>query len=178
MIPKDLPLIIIQKLVKIILLLVAGYSLQKVTNLLVKRLKFAPEKIGKTSLVKNRERIKTITGLIKNTTIIAINFIVLLMILTELGIDIRPLIASAGILGLAIGFGAKSLVADWIAGFFLIFENQFNVGDKIQIGTSKGKVTKLTLRTVTLKDEEKNLHIIPNSSIKYVTKYPPKENRL
>ncbi|MCJ7827572.1 mechanosensitive ion channel family protein, partial [Patescibacteria group bacterium] len=73
---------------------------------------------------------------------------------------------------LAIGFGAKNLVSDLIAGFFFILENQFNIGDTVEVGGNKGKVVRLTLRTLTLRDEEKKTYIIPNSNIKYIVKYP------
>jgi len=96
------------------------------------------------------------------------------MILAELGVNIAPLVTGAGIIGLAIGFGAKSLAADFIAGFFIILENQFNVGDEIEINKNKGRVIKISLRTATLIDKDKKVYIVPNSSIKTVVKYPKK----
>jgi len=166
-----------QKFLKIILYLVAAQVAQKLISLLVKRLRGAPEKLSQAAHIKHQERVKTITNLVKNTSKIVLNFIVFLMILAELGVDIRPLITGAGILGLAVGFGAKSLVADLIAGFFIILENQFNVGDEVEIGktTGKGRVTNISLRTITLKDKEGKVFIIPNSSIKYVVKLPKKK---
>jgi small-conductance mechanosensitive channel len=80
-----------------------------------------------------------------------------------------------GILGLAVGFGAKNLVADLIAGFFIILENQFNIGDEVQIGTNRGKVIKISLKSITLRDKEKKTYFIPNSTIKSVIRFPKKQ---
>lgn len=163
-----------QKFLKITLFIIAGEIAKRAVSVLVKKVRLAEKKLTQTALIQQKKRLKTIRSLITNTSKIIINFIVFIMILSELGVNITPLITGAGILGLAVGFGAKSLVADIIAGFFIILENQFNVGDEIQIGTHKGKVIKITLRTVTLKDKDKKTYIVPNSSIKAVVKFPKK----
>lgn len=166
--------LISQKAFKILILLLIGSIAKKSISVLVRKLRLVEKRLGDTRLARQEKRLKTIRSLITNTAKIVINFIVLVTILAELGINIAPLITGAGILGLAVGFGAKSLVADLIAGFFIILENQFNIGDMIKIGSHKGKVIKITLRTVTLKDKDKKTYIIPNSSIKAVIKYPKK----
>jgi small conductance mechanosensitive channel len=176
---EELISIIGQKLLKILLFLIGGEVAKKIISVFIRRLRLAPkklpEKLGKAALIQRQERIKTLASLIKNTIQIVVNFIVLVMILSELGVNILPLLTGAGILGLAVGFGAKSLVADLIAGFFIILENQFNVGDEIEIGKiGQGKVTKISLRTIVLKNKEGRIYIIPNSSIKYVAKLPKK----
>ena len=96
------------------------------------------------------------------------------MIVRELGFDIAPLLASAGIAGLAIGFGAQTLVKDLLAGAFILIENQFDEGDEVEISDKKGIVEKITLRTVWLKDKEGALHIIPNGSIAMVSNFSKK----
>jgi small-conductance mechanosensitive channel len=169
---SDLLALISRKLFKIILYLAGAWITKKSVRLLVKRAKLAPQKVGREPSKKQKQRVKTISNLIINSSKIVINFIVLVMILSELGVNIAPLLTGAGILGLAVGFGAKSLVADLIAGFFIIFESQFNVGDTIKAAGHEGRVVRITLRTVTLKDKDKNRHIIPNSAIKSVTRYP------
>lgn len=161
-----------QKAFKIAIILLVGTIAKKAVSILVRRLRLTEKRLAETTLKKQEKRLKTARSVITNTAKIVINFIVLVTILAELGVNIAPLITGAGILGLAVGFGAKSLVADLIAGFFIIFENQFNVGDVIKIGTHKGRVIKITLRTITLKDTDKKKYIIPNSSIKAVVKYP------
>jgi len=172
---EQLPLLIGQKLFKIALFLIGGEIAKRAVSLLVKRIRTASQKLGQKALAQQQAKLKTTRSLIKNTAKLVINFIVFVMILSELGLNIAPLITGAGILGLAVGFGAKSLVSDLIAGFFIILENQFNIGDKVQIGTNKGKVIKISLRTVTLRDEERKIYIIPNSSIKYIIKFPKKK---
>lgn len=171
---NELATLIAQKGIKVILYLIAGSISKKAISILVKRLRLAEKRLGDTRLARQEKRLKTIRSLITNTAKIIINFIILIMILAELGINIAPLITGAGILGLAVGFGAKSLVADLIAGFFIILENQFNIGDTIEAAKLKGRVIKITLRSITLKDSSKKTYIIPNSSIKAVIKYPKK----
>jgi len=166
-----------QKLLKIGLLLIGGQIAKKAVSVFHKKIRLSPKSLNEKASEKRKQRLKTLNSLIANTGKLAINFVVFLMILSELGVDIIPLVTGAGILGLAIGFGAKSLVADLIAGFFIIFEDQFNVGDLVQIGTSTGVVKKITLRTITLKNEErKAIIIMPNSTIKTVIKILPKKS--
>lgn len=169
---SQLTTLVSQKALKVLLLLIAGIIAKKIISLLVKKLRLAKKRLGEPTSVQQEQRLKTIRSLIKNTSKIIINFIILVMILAELGVNITPLITGAGILGLAVGFGAKSLVADLIAGFFIILENQFNVGDQVQIANHQGKVIKITLRTITLKDKNKKIYIVPNSSIKTVVRLP------
>lgn len=87
----------------------------------------------------------------------------------EIGIDIAPLLASAGVVGLAIGFGAQNLVRDFVTGFFMIIENQIRVGDVVTINGTGGAVEKITLRTITLRDVRGTLHIFPNGTINMVS---------
>jgi len=117
------------------------------------------------------KKLRTITGILRATASTVIILVAVVMILREIGFDITPLLASAGIVGLAFGFGAQSLVKDVIAGFFLLIENQFDEGDEIEISGEKGIVQRITLRTVWLKDEEGVLHIIPNGSIVVVKNF-------
>ena len=84
-------------------------------------------------------------------------------------IDIGPILAGAGILGLAVSFGAQSLVKDVISGFFILFENQFAIGDVIEVAGKCGLVEKMTLRVVSCGDAEGVMHIVPNSEIKVVS---------
>jgi moderate conductance mechanosensitive channel len=168
---------IIGKAGAISLIVIIGEIGKRLFKIIIKKLKFAPVRLGRISTKRQQQRVNTLTNLLINTSYIVINFVVLVMILSELDIDIAPLLAGAGILGLAVGFGARSLVADIIAGFFIIFENQFNVGDEIEIAGHKGRVVKITLRTITLKDENKNRYIVPNSNIKTVTRFKPKASK-
>jgi len=161
-----------QKIVKIILIILATWISQRLIILSLKKLRRQVKRSKLETVAHQRHRVRTITSLLINSTRIITNFIALLLIISELGFNIMPLITGVGILGLAVGMGAKTLVSDLIAGFFILLENQFNVGDWIKVGSITGKVTKISLRTIILKDKEGNIHIVPNSNLKIVTKLP------
>ncbi|WP_237691051.1 mechanosensitive ion channel family protein [Paenibacillus caui] len=116
-------------------------------------------------------RFVTVGELLKNVTSIVSNFVMIMLILSELGVNLAPLIAGAGVLGLAIGFGAQSLVKDVITGFFVILEDQFAVGDVIQIANVKGTVEMIGLRSTRLISWTGEVHIIPNGMITNVTNF-------
>ncbi len=119
----------------------------------------------------NTRRLTTVGELLKNVTNIVFNFILIMLVLSQMGINLGPLIAGAGVLGLAVGFGAQSLVKDVITGFFIIFEDQFAVGDVIQTGTFKGTVEMIGLRTTRLVSWKGEVYILPNGSITTVTNF-------
>ncbi|PZE19099.1 mechanosensitive ion channel family protein [Paenibacillus xerothermodurans] len=116
-------------------------------------------------------RTTTIGKLLGNIMSYVVNFIMILMILNQFGIRLEPILAGAGVVGLAIGFGAQSLVKDVITGFFIIFEDQFAVGDVVQIGTFKGTVEEIGLRVTKLKSWTGEVHFIPNGTIAQVTNF-------
>jgi small conductance mechanosensitive channel len=116
-------------------------------------------------------RMTTVGKLMKNVASYVIYFITALLVLSEFGIDLGPLLAGAGVLGLAIGFGAQSLVKDIITGFFIVLEDQFAVGDVIQTGQFKGTVEMIGLRTTRIQSWTGELHIIPNGMINEVTNF-------
>ena len=101
--------------------------------------------------------------------LVVIFFVAGMQILPLLGINIGPLLASAGIAGLAIGFGAQTLVRDFINGFFILIESQFDIGDVVKLGSVQGTVEKLTLRRTVLRDADGTLHTVPNSQITVVS---------
>lgn len=111
----------------------------------------------------------TLLSLLRNASTIAIVVIALMFSLSELGLDIAPLLASAGVLGLAIGFGAQKLVQDVITGVFIQFENAINVGDVITVGQTTGTVERLTIRSMSLRDDRGAYHIISLSSVDMIT---------
>jgi len=113
----------------------------------------------------------TLLTLLRNAGTIAIVIITSMFALSELGVDIAPLLASAGVLGLAIGFGAQKLVQDIITGVFIQFERAINVGDVITLNSTTGTVERLTIRSVSLRDVHGAYHIIPFSSVDMVTNY-------
>jgi small-conductance mechanosensitive channel len=116
-------------------------------------------------------RTRTIGKLISNIITHTINFIALLLILDQLGFALMPLLAGAGVVGLAIGFGAQNLVRDIITGFFIIFEDQFAVGDVITTKNITGTVEEIGIRTTVIKSWTGEVHIIPNGGIDQVTNF-------
>lgn len=112
---------------------------------------------------------KTLSPLLISIYRYAIYTLVAALILAEIGMNIGPLLAGAGILGLAVGFGAQSLVKDIISGFFILLEDQFSVGDYITTGEFSGIVEELGLRITKIRDFSGELHILPNGSIEAVT---------
>lgn len=100
---------------------------------------------------------------------VVILFVCLLEVLSLLGLNLGPLLASAGIVGLAVGFGAQTLVHDVINGFFILLDDQFDLGDSIRIAGVKGTVEQMTLRRTVLRDDDGTLHTVPNSQILIVS---------
>jgi moderate conductance mechanosensitive channel len=124
---------------------------------------------GDDSVTTLRERRgQTVSQLLRSVGRVVIFAIGLLLTINTF-IDIGPILAGAGILGLAISFGAQSLVKDVLSGFFILFENQFAIGDVIEVAGKSGLVEKMTLRVVVLRDVEGIMHVVPNSEIKVVS---------
>lgn len=119
---------------------------------------------------RNREqRARTLASLLNNIAAVIIGVVGLLTILTIMGLKIAPILATAGIAGLAISFGAQSLVKDIINGIFILIEGQFGIGDVIRVGETAGQVEKMTLRATMLRDAEGIAHILPNGEITRVS---------
>jgi len=116
-----------------------------------------------------KKRMDTLSSIIRNIFNVVILSIALAMILGELGIDIGPILAAAGVVGLAVGFGAQSLVKDIISGFFIFLEDQIRVGDVVQIAGKSGVVERVNLKLTILRDIAGNVHFIPNGHIDVVT---------
>jgi moderate conductance mechanosensitive channel len=115
------------------------------------------------------QQVRTLAGVINGVGVFAVLFVALLQILSLLGINLGPLLASAGIAGLAIGFGAQTLVHDVINGFFILMEDHFDIGDTIRTANVKGTVELMSLRRTVLRDDDGTVHIIPNSQITIVS---------
>lgn len=113
----------------------------------------------------------TLLTLLRNAGIIALTIVTAMFVLAEVGLNIAPLLASAGVLGLAIGFGAQKMVQDIITGIFIQFERAINVGDVVTVGGITGSVERLTIRSVSLRDLDGSFHIIPFSSVDAVSNF-------
>jgi len=116
-----------------------------------------------------QKRTKTLSSVIRHVLSITIFIVALVAVLGELGIEIGPVIAAAGVVGLAVGFGAQSLVKDVISGFFILLEDQIHVGDWVQIAGKTGVVERINLKMTVLRDLHGNVHFIPNGTIDVVT---------
>ena len=117
----------------------------------------------------NLQRATTLTAALSTSLVALIWTIAVLVVLGEFGISLGPLLAAAGVAGVALGFGAQSIVRDTLSGFFILLENQFGVGDNVELQTPAGKVTgrveSLTLRVTSLRAFDGTLHIVPNGNI-------------
>ncbi|HEU0302767.1 MAG TPA: mechanosensitive ion channel family protein [Longimicrobium sp.] len=115
------------------------------------------------------QRTRTLLSLLRSVGVVLIVVMFLFMTLNALGVQLGPLLAGAGVVGLAVSFGAQSLVKDVISGLFMLFENQFGVGDVIRIEGVSGAVEQMSLRVVVLRDVYGVVHIVPNGEIKKVS---------
>ncbi len=165
---EDLYVLVHDKLPKILVTVVIAAVLIRILNLVSRRLARVNQANLVTSSVR-RQQLITISSIIRSLGLTAIVFFALVTVLYDLGIHVEPLLASAGIAGLAVGFGAQTLVHDVLNGFFILVENWFDVGDVIKIGAFQGAVETLTLRRTVLRDADGSVHTIPNSTITAVT---------
>jgi small conductance mechanosensitive channel len=160
----------------VILALVARWLLYRVINRVVAkatqgvlpgRLARGPfaEAEGESALHRRAQRALTMGGLLKSIVTGVIVAVVLMMALAEVGVNIAPLIASAGILGVALGFGAQSLVKDFLSGIFMIFEDQYGVGDSVNLGEASGTVEAVGLRVTRLRDVDGTVWYVRNGEI-------------
>lgn len=117
-------------------------------------------------VIERTKRARTVSGVLQKTLSATVISIAGLMILRELDIDIRPVLTGAGIVGLAVGFGAQTLVRDIISGFFMILEDQARVGDVAVVNGQGGLIEAVNLRTIVLRDEEGTVHVFPNGEVK------------
>jgi small conductance mechanosensitive channel len=157
--------------VRIVAIVIGAVVFYYIVRTVFRRLlKVAARKVGDSELVTREQevRARTLAGIIRGLLIAVIVVIISQMILRELGYDVGPLLAGAGIAGLAIGFGAQTLVKDIIGGFFILLEGQFYVDDVVEVGKVKGKVEAIKLRTTLIRDGEGVLHIIPNGEMRVV----------
>lgn len=153
--------------IKIFLILVGVFLINRAINIIVYR---AIKKHLRELDGKKRKRIETLMSVFRGTSVFVIYLLGFLMILTELGVNISPLLAGVGVAGLAVSMAARDIIADFIAGFFIILEDQYHVGDQVKIAGVEGRVKEITLRRTVIEDDEGVVYLIPNNQIKMVTK--------
>jgi moderate conductance mechanosensitive channel len=155
--------------VRIVIIFGAAVLVTLASRLVVSRFRKRLEGTASITQELNLQRATTLTGALSTALIVVIWALAILMALGELGENIAPLLASAGVAGVALGFGAQSLVRDTLSGFFILLENQFGVGDNLEIQTPSnkvvGRVETLTLRVTSLRAFDGTLHMVPNGNI-------------
>jgi small conductance mechanosensitive channel len=155
---------------RIVAALVVGWLAFWALKLLLRRIERSIEPAEGGLLSVQEQRTKTLLSLVRSIGIVVIVVLMVFMVLAALGINLGPLLAGAGVIGLAVSFGAQSLVKDVISGLFILFENQYGVGDVIRLdSTVSGAVERMTLRVVVLRDVHGVVHIVPNGEIKRVS---------
>jgi len=160
--------LLLTKSIKIALIILIAVIVVNVGKLVVKKIFTARSKVP---LKHSERRQKTLLKLMQNVISYVVYFSAILAVLSEFNIDVKGIIAGAGVIGLAVGFGAQSLVKDIITGFFIIFEDQFSVGDYVKIGTFEGTVEEIGLRTTKVKSFTGEVSILPNGTIAQVINY-------
>jgi small-conductance mechanosensitive channel len=151
---------------RVLLIVVLTLIVLKVVRMISNRL-FAT--LRKREDRETQKRADTLSSITRSLMSIAILIIAGMMVLGELGVQIGPVLAAAGVIGLAVGFGAQKLVEDIISGFFILFEDQIRVGDVVQIADRRGLVEKVNLKMVILRDLDGNVHYVRNGRIDVVT---------
>lgn len=145
-----------------VLTVLVSYTLRRFRNY---SMQLARERASSAEIVEFEKQSRTIVTLAKRVIYSVIWILGIALALKQFEFDIGPLLAGAGVAGIAIGFAAQSLLKDWINGFFLLTEGQIRINDVIRIGEFSGAVEKMTLRTISLRDFDGSLHVVSNGSI-------------
>jgi small-conductance mechanosensitive channel len=153
--------------IRIVWILLTAYVILKLIDSALNRLRLIVSSADVIARVE--QRTETLRHIIRGVAKGVLILVVAFEIGTELGYNIGPVLASAGIVGLAVGFGAQSLVKDLISGFFILFEDQFGIGDVVKIGDFTGVVERMTLRVTVLRNLEGQVQVVPNGNISSVT---------
>jgi moderate conductance mechanosensitive channel len=152
---------------KIVFVLLVAYALTRIARAIARR--SADLHVRSLPPGVSVQQVRTVAGVATGISVFVIFFVAALEVLSLLGLNLGPMLASAGIAGLAIGFGAQALVHDFINGFFILLENQYDIGDTIRVAGVKGTVERMSLRRTVLRDDDGTVHTVPNSSIQIVS---------
>lgn len=161
-------LLVSQSALNILLILILAWVLLRLSNKAIKLLKaYLRSQAGNN--LEDLKRIETLSRVFHYIAAVVVYVVSGMVVLSELGISIAPILATAGVLGIAVGFGAQSLIKDYFNGFFLLLENQVRQGDVVEAGGKGGLVEEVTLRYIKMRDYDGNVHFIPNGIITTVT---------
>lgn len=154
-------------LTNVFLILLISWALMSASGRLIRVLN--QRVASKNSNLEERKRIETLMRVFRYIASVVIGALTVMLVLSEIGISIAPILATAGVAGLAVGFGAQSLVKDYFTGFVMLIEDQIRVGDLVEVGGKTGTVEEVTLRYIRLRDLEGAVHFVPNGVIATVT---------
>jgi small conductance mechanosensitive channel len=153
---------------RIVLILLLAWLVRRVLRSIIRRIERISDDGDPYTTTELEKRAQTISRILRQASSVLVWSVTLMLVLGEFGVDLKPILAGAGILGLAVGFGAQTLVKDVITGFFILLENQIRVGDTVTAAGCTGVVEAVNLRTTVLRDQDGTTHIIPNSAITVV----------
>ena len=156
-----------QSAIHVLIILIAAWLLKLAANKGIRtfRIYIASRRASE----EEKKRLETLGRVFRYVANVVITIVAGMLVLTELGISIAPILAAAGVLGLAVGFGAQSLVKDYFSGLFLLLEDQIRHGDVVEVAGKAGLVEEVTLRYVRLRGYDGNVHFVPNGQISSVT---------
>ncbi len=161
----DFPGLLILVILFFLAFKIIRFSFKRLTKTMISRV----EKSETVEAAESAKRIQTLTRILHSVTRVVLWVVLIMMILQKFGVDIAPILAGAGIVGLAVGFGAQELVRDLITGFFILLENQVRTGDVAIINGTGGLVEKIELRTITLRDLSGTVHVFQNGKINSIS---------
>ena len=161
----DLPSLLFLVLLLVVVLKVTASLIKKLNNVLIKRIAYRTDEPN----IEVEKRLNTLMGILRKTTRIIIWSIFGMIFLEKININIVPILTGAGIVGLAVGFGAQELVRDFISGFFILLEDGIRTGDVVTLNGTSGKVERIELRTITLRDSSGVVHIFQNGKINTIS---------
>ena len=154
-------------LLNMLLILLAAWLVLRLCRRLIRLFRF--RMVAKSDDMERNKQIETLARVFGYIATVVISVVAVMLLLSELGISIAPILATAGVAGIAVGFGAQSLVKDYFTGFVMLIENQIRQGDLIEVAGKTGVVEEVNLRYVRLRDGNGSVHFVPNSSITTVT---------
>jgi small conductance mechanosensitive channel len=153
---------------RIVVIVAVAFILIRLLHVITRRLTRFSQSQELPSTIR-AQQLRTLASVVNGVGLFVIVFLAIMEVLQQVGISVGPLLASAGVVGLAIGFGAQTLVKDVINGFFILMENQYDLGDVVKIAGVSGTVERMTLRRTVLRDAEGTQHTVPNSQISVVS---------
>lgn len=161
-------LLIAHGVIKVFVILLVAFILLKLSNNLIKKVRVHLYERAEDNLEESK-RVDTMCRVVRYVLTVIIYAVTVIEILNEIGISIAPILGAAGVVGLAVGFGAQSLIKDYFNGFFILLENQIRQGDVVEAGDKAGFVEEVTLRHIRMRDYDGDVHYVPNGIITTVT---------